>query len=412
MRLLTADLSSPAFTTSVPWTISVTSLLCFPASNVATLTPLQSATFYIVAVNMQASGIQVLFAPWVYNATSGGVSHTAAWVTSPALSTLQAVDKFSTDNFYASVAYDGTDSIPGPGTYTTAFTLLAFPASTAMSAASALALSPAALLAASVDMQVVTASVVAVEGPASAATSVVNVTDGVTVDPASGSSTVEVNVAVTVLVIAKDAFGFDVSTGGDGFAATLEDATTGTVTVLDNNNGVYTVRVVPRAIATLVIDVTLHGTPLAQSPIQLQVVSPSCDNATMQLDGTLTQCVCRPGYEVALASFANGTAGGVTQCQRCAAGSYAASPSLSTCSHCGEGEFSYPGATACSACPKTGAKCWDGVVTPLDGYWVEDPTQVRCMLAQRRWMRMTHGEGGELSMLLLTRYVPAAHSVG
>ena len=81
----TAATTTLPFTTLVPWSLSVSSLLCFPAASTATLQPAQVQSFQLVAVNMQASQVQVMLTPWVASGDTAEVTATMDWLSSPAL---------------------------------------------------------------------------------------------------------------------------------------------------------------------------------------------------------------------------------------------------------------------------------------------------------------------------------------
>ena len=163
----------------------------------------------------------------------------------------------------------------------------------------------------------------------------------------------------------------------------MEDLTTAAIVLVDNDDGTYTIQVFPRAIGTVVVHVRLHGTALPQSPVVIDVVSPLCDSASMQLDDSRTQCVCKAGFEVPSGTLAQGLGNGtkVESCTPCRHGFMSSTAQLSTCTHCNDNEFSYAGATSCQRCPAEGAVCVDGVIAPLNGYWVEDAAQVPSGLA-------------------------------
>ena len=260
--------------------------------------------------------------------------------------------------------------------YSTSFSVLAFPSTVVLSTL----ITSQSLISAATDVQVVSATIVAEEGPAMAATSDITLGAGVTAGGSSSGLEAEVGTPFTLLITARDVFSHARSTGGDGFTATLAEPDSGVVSVQDTNDGEYVVTVTPRVVRPLVVDIALRGARLQHSPVVVDVVSPACHTGTMQLDATATLCVCRAGFEVPSrgnATGGNANATTVPRCELCKAGYFSPTPELGSCALCPEQHFSYRGASACSACPDKGVTCWGGIVKPLNGYWVEYPNEVR-----------------------------------
>ncbi len=96
---------------------------------------------------------------------NGTEASTAPWLSLPATNVVNALDPLATLNFQAIASYE-KGTVPGPGTYTTAFRIFAFLASTK--------LDPAAIdLSEAIDSATIGVSLVTLEGVASTTYTVV-----------------------------------------------------------------------------------------------------------------------------------------------------------------------------------------------------------------------------------------------
>ncbi len=205
------------------------------------------------------------------------------------------------------------------------------------------------------------------------------------------------------------------------------------VTLSDNSAGLYFATFKPSGIGSIDVSCSIRGKLLTQDPLAIAIVSPSCDNATMQLDATLTACVCKAGYGYANDDNSDAPPKNCTACAAGAAdvpgvlirspirslahsfprplvlspirslphsfpapnprlqlamlmlhvtasGFFSAAPGLRACSHCPGNEYSYRESVSCTPCVSDGAYCVDGVIRVRNGFWLENTAQVRAML--------------------------------
>ena len=143
------------------------------------------------------------------------------------------------------------------------------------------------------------------------------------------------------------------------------------VSQTDLRNGSYLFEVRAASLGQLTVQLTVRGEVVAAAAVVIDIVSPLCDSVSMVLDATATGCLCRVGFG------ANGTTeDGSLKCAPCSAGRFAATQSQSECAACPANTYSVGSAAACTGCPAEGVSCDGGILSYLNGYWLEDPSQV------------------------------------
>eukprot|EP01138_Halocafeteria_seosinensis_P013327 gb/GECG01013613.1/.p1 GENE.gb/GECG01013613.1/~~gb/GECG01013613.1/.p1 ORF type:complete len:1527 (+),score=175.53 gb/GECG01013613.1/:1-4581(+) len=140
----------------------------------------------------------------------------------------------------------------------------------------------------------------------------------------------------------------------------------------DDTEGTVIVTIRPDRVGMVEVSVKYAGQHIDGSPMFRAVEEAICSDPTQIQTRSRMECHCKAGYEPPEDDQST-----EESCVKCEQGYMKSAAGNDQCVPCGEDEFSWEGATSCTACPPAGAVCDDGTLRLRDGYWREEDIGIK-----------------------------------